>query len=48
MKWMRARFISEHVENGLLHTDGDIWNEEGTKLLAKSRQMARIISPRKL
>ena len=43
-KWMRARFVSDHVENGVLYTDGDIWSEDGTKLYAKSRQLARVLT----
>lgn len=46
MKWLRVRFVSSHLENGMLHTDGDIWSEDGTKLLAKSRQLARVLSPK--
>ena len=43
-KWLRARFVSMHVENGLLHTDGDIWSEDGMRLYAKSRQLARVLT----
>jgi acyl-CoA thioesterase len=40
---LRVRFSSGHIENSTFHTDGELWSEDGTKLLAKSRQLARII-----
>lgn len=43
-EYMRARFVTPHVENGMVYTDGDIWSQDGTKLLAKSRQLARLFS----
>jgi len=43
-EYIRARFITPHVEQGMLHTDGDLWSQDGKKLLAKSRQLARIFS----
>lgn len=45
--WLRVTFSTTHVENGLLYCDGSIWNEEGTKLLATTRQHARHLVPRK-
>lgn len=43
-KWLRARFVTNHVENGKLYTDGEIWSEDGHQLYAKSRQLARLLS----
>ena len=43
-EYMRARFVTPHVEHGMLHTDCDLWTQDGTKLLAKSRQLARLFS----
>lgn len=40
--WVRARFSSAHVEGGRLHTDSEIWSADGSFLLAKSRQLARV------
>jgi acyl-CoA thioesterase len=41
--WVRARFSTIYVNNGMLCTDGQIWTEDGSKLLANSRQLAQII-----
>jgi acyl-CoA thioesterase len=43
-KWLRARFVSNYIENGKLYTDGEIWSEDGRQLYAKSRQLARLLS----
>ena len=40
---LRVKFSSGHIENSTFHTDGELWSEDGKKLLAKSRQLARII-----
>jgi acyl-CoA thioesterase len=42
--WVRARFSSQHIENGMLHTDGEIWSADGSTLLSKSRQLGKILS----
>ena len=44
--WMRGYFRSPTVANGVLYTDGDLWSADGKHLLAKSRQMARLLSRR--
>lgn len=44
--WLRARFRSDHVINGTLYTDGELWSADGTTLLATSRQIARVFTPR--
>lgn len=41
--WVRARFGTTHVTQGMLCTDGEIWSEDGKFLLANSRQLAKII-----
>ena len=43
-KALRCRFSSDHIENGSFHTDGELWSHDGNVLLAKSRQLARIIT----
>lgn len=45
--WMKSIFRSPYVQNGLLYTDGDLWSADGKQLLAKSRQLARLLSPQK-
>lgn len=44
--WLRFLFFSPYMKNGLLHTDGELWSQDGSRLLAKSRQLARLIIPR--
>jgi len=44
--WLRARFRSDHVINGTLYTDGELWSADGKELLATSRQIARVLAPR--
>lgn len=39
--WVRGRFVTDHVQNGMLTTDSQIWSEDGTTLLANSRQLAK-------
>lgn len=39
---LRCRFSSHHVENGSFYTDAELFSCDGKKLLAKSRQLARI------
>lgn len=40
---LRCRFSSNHIENGTFYTDAELFSFDGTKLIAKSRQLARII-----
>lgn len=40
---LRCRFSSNHIENSTFYTDGELWSWDGTRLLAKSRQLARIM-----
>ncbi len=44
--WLRVRFVTPFVRSGILHTDGEIWSADGERLLAKSRQLARVLTPR--
>jgi hypothetical protein len=46
-QWLRAHFHSDHVVNSMLYTDGELWSADGETLLATSRQMARVFTPRK-
>jgi len=45
-QWLRFSFCTPYMKNGLLHTDGELWTQDGSRLLAKSRQLARLIVPR--
>jgi acyl-CoA thioesterase len=45
--WIRGRFHTNHVRNSMLYTDGELWSADGETLLATSRQMARVFTPRK-
>jgi acyl-CoA thioesterase len=45
--WLRTTFVTSFVNNGMLYTDGEIWSHDGKELLATSRQMARLLEPRK-
>lgn len=44
--WLRMKFGTTFVQNGILYTDGELWSENGQYLLAKSRQVARLIKQR--
>lgn len=44
--WLRARYGSPHVINGTLYTDTELWSADGSTLLATSRQIARVFTPR--
>jgi hypothetical protein len=44
--WLRGRFRTDFVRNSFLSTDGELWDAEGTGLLASSRQFARVLLPR--
>jgi acyl-CoA thioesterase len=43
-KYFRAKLYSNIIQNGNLEEICEIWSEDGSLLLAKSRQLARIIS----
>ena len=43
--WFRVKFSTTYMQNNLLYTDGEIWEADGSSLLAKSRQMARLFQP---
>mmetsp|Transcript_28679 Transcript_28679/g.48164 ORF Transcript_28679/g.48164 Transcript_28679/m.48164 type:complete len:307 (-) Transcript_28679:1086-2006(-) len=45
-QWLRARFSTPVVVNSMLYTDGEMWSEDGKQLLATSRQLARVLTPR--
>ncbi len=45
-QWIRARYYVDHVINGMLFTDGELWSADGKTLLATSRQLARVLIPR--
>lgn len=45
-QWLRARFHSRSIMNGTLTTDGELWSQDGSTLLAESRQSARLLLPR--
>lgn len=42
--WVQAQFITNHVENGMLSTDSQIWSSDGKTLLANSRQLAKLVT----
>ena len=42
-RWLRCRFHTPFVLRGMLYTDGELWDEQGTTLLATSRQLARVL-----
>lgn len=46
LQWMRGRFVTPISTNSLLYTDGELWSADGTELLASSRQIARLLTPR--
>jgi len=47
-RWVRFNFSSKYVHDGLVSTDGELWtDEEHPKLLARSRQLARHLLPKK-
>eukprot|EP01034_Spumella_vulgaris_P027572 gene27572-34315_t len=46
-QWLKARFRTDYVVNSMLYCDGEIWSFDGQTLLATSRQMARVLIPRK-
>ncbi len=45
-QWLRARYHSDHLINGMLYTDGELWSADGQTLLATSRQLAKLMIPR--
>jgi len=44
--WLRCTYNTPIVVNGLLYTDAQLWSEDGTVLLATSRQLAKVLTPR--
>lgn len=44
--WLRCTYNTPIVVNGLLYTDAHLWSEDGTTLLATSRQLAKVLTPR--
>jgi hypothetical protein len=42
--WVRAQFLTQHVENGTLSTDSQIWSSDGQTLLANARQLAKLVT----
>lgn len=45
--WLRVRFVTDVVRGGLLRADGEVWSADGTTLHATSRQLARLLTPRR-
>lgn len=44
--WLRCRYNTPIVVNGMLYTDAELWSEDGSQLLATARQLARVLTPR--
>lgn len=44
--WLRVTYRSDYIKNSLLYTDGELWSPDGGRLLATSRQFARILEKR--
>lgn len=44
--WLRGKFETSFSQNGMLHTDGEVWSADGKTLLATSRQLARVLEPK--
>jgi hypothetical protein len=44
--YARFKFESPFVQNGYLYTDGELWSADGSTLLATSRQLAKVLTPR--
>ena len=45
-QWLRFRFVTRCITNGVCDIDGELWDETGS-LVAQSRQLARLIPPPK-
>jgi len=46
LAWLQSKTETTYVQNGLLYTDGEVWSHDGKRLLATSRQLARVLDPR--
>ena len=44
--WLKFRFKTEYMINGLLCEEGELWDYTEEKLLATSKQVARLLLPR--
>lgn len=44
--WLRLKYNTPVCINGVLYTDAELWSEDGTVLLATSRQLAKVLTPR--
>jgi hypothetical protein len=44
--WVQTRFETLYSQNSILYTDAEVWSYDGKRLLATSRQLARIMEPR--
>lgn len=42
--WVRVQYLTNHVENGTLSTDSQIWSTDGHTLLANGRQLAKLVT----
>lgn len=47
LKWVRMRCYTCIAKNGLVSEEAEAWSEDGSTLLATSRQLARILTPKK-
>ena len=45
--WLRCRYTTPIVIKSVLYLDVEMWSEDGKHLLATSRQLARVLIPRK-
>jgi acyl-CoA thioesterase len=44
--WLQSKTETVFTKNGMLYTDGEIWSHDGKRLLATSRQFAKVLEPR--
>lgn len=45
-RWVQTKFETVFSQNGILFTDAEVWSYDGQRLLATSRQLARVMEPR--